>query len=123
MTADPRISPTVMGGQSLSDVLSYIRLSPTPELVHSNHALGRSYLVLLYPPPTKNLARMLGLPDEILLSIFFEVEPLDVLPFRRVLCPICQQLPYNNGCISRFVNGGDVSLTLLQPYNFKSNAV
>ncbi len=38
---------------------------------------------------------MLRLPDEILLNIIFsEFEPFNVLPFRRVLYPICQQLPY-----------------------------
>ncbi len=37
---------------------------------------------------------MLGLPDEIFLDILLsEFEPFDVLQFRRVLCPICQQLP------------------------------
>ena len=58
---------------------------------------------------------MLGLPDEIFLDILLsEFEPFNILPFRRVLCPIYQQLPYTiNGCISRFVSTGEVSLTLL----------
>ena len=39
---------------------------------------------------------MLGLPDEILLNIFSESEPFNVLPFRRrVLYPICLQLDYH----------------------------
>ena len=38
---------------------------------------------------------MLSLPDEILLNIFSESEPFNVLPFRRVLYPICLQLDYH----------------------------
>ena len=62
------------------------------------------------------------LPDEILLNILSEFETSDVLLFRRVLRPICEPPPNINSCISRFVSDGDVSSTLLQRYNFKSNA-
>ena len=56
---------------------------------------------------------MLDLPDEILISIFLEFEPLNILPFRRVLFPIYQQILPTNTCISRFVSAGDMLLTRL----------